>query len=129
MLSDLIRKVGLMIGRRSFAMSGGAAAIGVLTGAKTSANPLATPQAGDVILFAGGPAEVAVAGVLRPLTKTEASALTGGAAAVWANAFSGSADIGHVLVSEVLAIVPFQWRKSSDLGAVIGLPNPNIAGQ
>lgn len=117
-----------MIGRRSFAMYGGLAAIGMLTGKKTSANPLATPQAGDVILFAGG-VEVAVAGVLRPLTKAEAAALTGGAPAVWANAFAGSADIGHVLVSEVLAIVPFQWRKSSDLGAVIGLPNPNIAGQ
>ena len=67
-----------MIGRRSFAMYGGLAAIGMLTGKKTSANPLATPQAGDVILFAGG-VEVAVAGVLRPLTKAEAAALTGGA--------------------------------------------------
>lgn len=115
-----------MIGRRSFAMSGGLAAIGTLTRAKPAANPLATPQAGDVIFYTAGPSSVGIVGVLRPMTEAEAAALNvGGAAGVWATSV-GSMDIQRVLVSEVLSIVPFQWRKSSDLGAVVGLANPNV---
>jgi len=125
------RKVDLMIGRRSFAMSGGLAAIGALTGAKRSApaNPLANPQAGDVIFYTTGPGpSVGIVGVLRALTEAESGALTGGAAAVWASSV-GSMDVQRVLISDVLSIVPFQWRKSSDLGAAVGLPNPAIASQ
>jgi hypothetical protein len=85
------------------------------------------PQAGDVILYSGGPHAATVVGVLRPLTKVETAAWTGGAAAVWTTSFDGApVDQQYVLVSDVLAIVPAQWRKSRDLGAVIGLPNPNL---
>jgi hypothetical protein len=117
-----------MIGRRSFAMSSGAAAIGMLTGQKTAlpANPLATPQAGDVILYSDGTSTAGIVGVIRPLTKTEAADLTQGAAALWTSSINGTTDIQRVLVSHVLAIIPFQWRKSSDLGAAIGLANPNV---
>ena len=117
-----------MIGQRSFAMSGGAAAIGVLTGAKPSApaNQTGIPQAGNVILYSDGPSSAGIVGVIRPLTKTEAADLTQGAAALWTSSINGTNDIQRVLVSHVLSIVPFQWRKSPDLGAVIGLPNPNV---
>lgn len=112
-------------------MSGGAAAIGVLTGAKPSApaNQAGILQAGDVIFYSAGGTSVGIVGVIRPMTEAEAAALNvGGAAGVWASSV-GSMDIQRVLVSDVLSNVPFQWRKSSDLGAVVGLPNPNIAGQ
>ena len=91
-------------------MSGGAAAIGMLAGAQRSAptDRASTPQAGDVILYSSAPAAAAIVGVIRPLTETEATALTAGAAAVWTTSFNGSADIQYVLVGDVLALVPFQ---------------------
>jgi hypothetical protein len=120
-----------VIGRRGFVASGGAAVIGTLAHTRHQAEETSTytpvPQAGDVILYSGGPRSATVVGVLRPLTKIGTAAWTGGEAAVWTTSFDGApVDLQYVLVSDVLAIVPFQWRKSRDLGAVIGLSNPNL---
>jgi len=124
-------KGNLVIGRRGFVTSGGAAVIGTLAHPWHKAEETSTrtpvPQAGDVILYSGGPRSATVVGVLRPLTEIETVAWTGGAAAVWTTSFDGvPIDLQYVLVSGVMAIVPVQWRKSHDLGAVIGLPNPNL---
>jgi hypothetical protein len=120
-----------VIGRRGFVTSGGAAVIGTLAypphKEEEASIHTPVPQAGDVILYSGGPHSATVVGVLRPLTKIETAAWTGGAAAVWTTSFDGApGDQQCVLVSDVLAIVPVQWRKSRDLGAAIGLPNPNL---